>query len=202
MSQSKISRRAAMAALPIAAAGASLATLPAIAEPISTAITPPVVPSRHSITRLYAHFEKAVASCAAFPKNDGSPGHDARFGKTVDVATRIGNRIIATPATSIDEMLLRIRVVGWCEGICDDLASLDNWSANRLHDTEALHALISLRAELRAIRDAFGPVGNPLIIPYSVTVADYASLEERSDARDIVEAALGNAARTMKRGQS
>src|ERR1700691_4717744 len=83
---------------------------------------------RRTITQLYADFEKAVAAMEATPSTSGNKLSNPAFDRATDKCANIGQTIMTTSANSIDEMLLRIRVVGWSTGIPHNgsLANLDH----------------------------------------------------------------------------
>jgi hypothetical protein len=122
---------------------------------------------RRTITQLYADFEKAVAAMEATPSTSGNKLSNPAFDRATDKCANIGQTIMTTPANSIDEMLLRIRVVGWSTGIPHNgsLANLDHWDPAARGNSEEFQALASLRAELRLLKAnpaAFGRIDTPI----------------------------------------
>jgi hypothetical protein len=129
---------------------------------------PTISSPRHSITRLYAHFEKAVAETALIkepertdgkgrgePHTDGylkSPeylAYEKAFDRALDRCSRIADQIILAPANSIPEMLLKIRVAIWSED-AQPLEKLDAWKPHGLWEGgHSMHALVTLRDDLR-----------------------------------------------------
>lgn len=89
-----------------------------------------------SIAELYSHFKIAVANL------------EATTGDLPDGAARecvtLAGRIVTSQADSIEDMLIKITVAGWCvTGLLSD-----DWELN---DGEELDCLISLRDDLRRL---------------------------------------------------
>lgn len=112
---------------------------------------------RASITVLYKDFEKAHAAAQAIP----SPKPPSISSKEFDRATvkcgRIAERIVTAHANNIDEMLLKIRVAGWCAGapFTHKLERLSDWKPDgKLLRGEEFDTLVSLRDDLQTLQTA------------------------------------------------
>lgn len=102
-----------------------------------------------SITQLYGELEKAVAATKAIPEG-------SQFDQAVARCNRIAKTIVNAPARSIDEMLLKIRVVGWSAAAIsfDSLDNADNWQPDQFTEGDEYDALVSLREDLRKLKQA------------------------------------------------
>lgn len=111
--------------------------------------------AQKSITKLYADFEHAVAKSKALPPLPKGVLTDPRFDKAVDRCSKIAWHIVKAPANDIDEMMLKIAVAGWCMGAHHkkNLSELDRWQPQKLFATEEAYALVSLRDDLRRMRN-------------------------------------------------
>jgi hypothetical protein len=86
-------------------------------------------------------------------KRRGPPAPENAFDRAVERCGDIAWIIIKAPANSIDEMLLKIAVAGWCaNNATGDLAKLESWTPNRLNEREEIYALVSLREDLHRLR--------------------------------------------------
>jgi hypothetical protein len=100
-----------------------------------------------TIDRLYKQFEAAHAEMAAVPPGEfGDKKNEAIFNRAVLKWDRIGNKIIATPAESLGDMLAKIKVAG---SLCGrKFEELDHWKPGRM---ETERALVSLRKDIHQI---------------------------------------------------
>ena len=102
---------------------------------------------RPSISDLYRNFEAALAAADAIPPIPaGQPTKP--FDRAIAKCSAIADKIVQKPARTVAEMLLKIRVVGWCAGIPGALSN--DWQADT-RDTEEFHALASIRGDLRRL---------------------------------------------------
>ncbi|SRR5579871_6027761 len=107
-----------------------------------------------TIPALYRKFEAAVAAMHAVRK------HESKFNRAVDRATAIADELIATPAASIDEMLLKIRLAGWRAGIPHKtLDELDRWKFPCTSIGDGGETLVALRKDPRRLKA--GKLGLP-----------------------------------------
>ena len=67
-------------------------------------------PDPNSITALYRRFEKAHAAMKSLPGDRDSRAFD----RAVEKCSGIADRIVRAQSRDIDEMLTKIRIVGWC----------------------------------------------------------------------------------------
>jgi hypothetical protein len=137
------------------------------------------MPSRKSITELYAEFEKALAAVGALElcmkqlqsdmpkvrkKEDMTKVRkkEKEHGVAVRVADELCHRVVearANPTNPIPEMLLKIAAVGWpaeARG-SSEWGSLAKWTVEQTPhagyvEGEALSCLVSLRKDLRAMQ--------------------------------------------------
>jgi hypothetical protein len=72
----------------------------------------------------------------------------------LDKAGVLACRIVGTPASSIEEMPLQIRVTAWSAGAKYGKLDLDHWKPGRLHRGEEYHALATLSRDLQRLRIA------------------------------------------------
>jgi hypothetical protein len=72
----------------------------------------------------------------------------APFDRAVEKCSDLAWQIVKCPADTVDEMLLKIEIAAWCAGVSQK--TLPNWQADDI-DSEELHALASLRDDLRRL---------------------------------------------------
>jgi hypothetical protein len=101
-----------------------------------------------SITELYKQFEEADAAYKAIPDTD-----EKRWQRAMDRASKIGHRIIAAPASDINEMLLKIRLTAWFGGYkrYAKLEDLDRWRPGFGHREIEHETLAALRDDLQRL---------------------------------------------------
>jgi hypothetical protein len=111
----------------------------------------PKTPAK-TITELYESFVKAHEAMQATPATLPGKLSNPAFDRAVDKCGNIAWSIVAVPASSIEEMLLKIAVVGWCAGATRTLKDLDRWELGQGDAYGEEHAaLVSLRGDLRSI---------------------------------------------------
>jgi hypothetical protein len=104
---------------------------------------------RRSITKLYSDFEKAWEALTEIQAHSD----DRRRTRALGKAGFLAQQIVEASATSVDEMLLKIRVTGWTIGARHKkLEDLDNWWPSRFARGEHFDALVSLRADLQRMK--------------------------------------------------
>ena len=126
-----------------------------------------------SIPELYSDFECALAAARTIP--DTTEANRKRWERAVAKSDRIAKQIVRAPAASVNEMILKIRVVGWSVGIAckpmrdlfrkpvraDDenlrhvrrsLEALDGWKPHGFTKGEEFDALVSLRHDLQRLQ--------------------------------------------------
>jgi hypothetical protein len=103
-----------------------------------------------TVTQLYASFQRAHAAYRAVVDHEGAGQRE--YDVALNKAARLALKIAGTPANSIAEALLKIRVALWDVGSrYQDLADLDTWrpGTDVLSSSECEHhALVSLRDDL------------------------------------------------------
>lgn len=107
-----------------------------------------------AITKLYAEFELAHRDMQAIPPVKSVKDDTKPFERAVDRCSRIAWKIVKAPARTLNEMLIKIRIAGWCAGAMKpnyQLADLDDWQPTPLCNSEELHALVTLREDIREI---------------------------------------------------
>jgi len=112
-----------------------------------------------TVTALYAEFEAAIAAMNALPPAPATAStirpqsRSAARDRALDRCNEIAWRIVKARASSVWEMLLKIRIVGWCDGARHhELAELDCWEPGGvLAKDEAHFALATLRDDLRRL---------------------------------------------------
>jgi hypothetical protein len=135
--------------------GTALATAPRARKSIRPA-------DGRCVSDLYREFETAIDAMNAMPPS--KEVHDRPFERAVDKCSRLAELIVRARASNIDEMLLKIRVVGWCASARRGAASAvesryldgyDNWKPDGFWVLgEQFDALVSLRADLRRLQAA------------------------------------------------
>ena len=108
------------------------------------------ITGRKSVTALNREFERARAAFKAIPSNEGNPSEHKRWERALDRAWRAGDRVITTRAETIEEMLIKSRVIAWqIDGLTEngDLAKL----SRRKLEIPATIALIALGKDLSRI---------------------------------------------------
>lgn len=106
-----------------------------------------VMQSIPSITDLYSRFATAVAARELI--SDDTEENRLRWERAGIPLHKLAGRIVAAPAANADEVLLKIRVVGWAIGAGEKLEELDHWTPGRLLRGEEYTALASIREDLR-----------------------------------------------------
>jgi hypothetical protein len=106
---------------------------------------------KKSITALYAEFQKAHAAywACTYPRDDA---RQKQCDAAIDKAAVIAQRIEKTPADSVDEMLIKVRLMIWDMGLRDskNLDALHRWRPSYPDDV----GLASLRDDLRRLQAA------------------------------------------------
>jgi hypothetical protein len=106
--------------------------------------------TRQSITELYAMFDAAHRAMRAIP--DSESMEDTAVERAVDECSRIAWKIVKARARTLDEMLLKISIAGWCASAMrpgDTLADLEHWRPREFCHDEEHYALVSLREDIR-----------------------------------------------------
>jgi hypothetical protein len=100
-----------------------------------------------SITALFSRFEKAETTMRAISEDD-----EKAFERAVEQTCALGNRIVTSRATSIEEMLFKIRVAIWAGGFVQygRLEEVDHWEPDEDCD-DGYRVLASLRRDLQAL---------------------------------------------------
>lgn len=100
-----------------------------------------------SITALYLRFEKADTTMRASSEDD-----EKAFELAVEQTCAVANRIVMSRATSIEEMLLKIRIAIWAGGFVQygRLEEVDHWEPDEDCD-DGYRVLVSLRRDLQAL---------------------------------------------------
>jgi hypothetical protein len=117
---------------------------------------------RPSVGDLYSDFEKAIAAYEAIPSSQ-----EKRWQRADAKALDIARLIVGAAASSVDEMLLKIRVAKWTTGVRHrGLPSLDSWqpSGSDRYTTggaEPLEALASLTDDLQRLKIGALGAGRP-----------------------------------------
>lgn len=111
------------------------------------------VGKRPSITDLYKEFETACAAARAVPPPKPPSVSSKAFDRAIGKCGAIADRIVIAAANSVEEMLLKIRVAGWCVDAPEDLAKLEHWMPTGCGGEE-LEALVSLREDLHRLCQA------------------------------------------------
>jgi hypothetical protein len=118
-----------------------------------------VMPSRKTITQLYAEFEEALAAAKALePFIEKSKAKEKEYGDVIAVIGKLCRRIVEAPANPtnlIPEMLHKIDAAGWGVDAWSG-GSLANWTLEQADDDQAIAAscLVSIREDLRAMQTA------------------------------------------------
>jgi hypothetical protein len=100
-----------------------------------------------SITDLYKNFEAALAAADAVPDIPAGQSTEP-FDRKVEKCSAIAYKIVQQPAQTVAEMLLKIRVAGWCADF--PRSQLDHWQAND-QDNAELHLIVSPRGDLHKL---------------------------------------------------
>jgi hypothetical protein len=108
--------------------------------------------ARPSVTDLFKRFEQVCALLETLPPaRTAGDTNEKAFERAVTKAGRIAEQIVSASAITVDEMLLKILVAGWC-GNALPLAKLKNWKPDDLcMPGEEFEALASLREDLRRL---------------------------------------------------
>jgi len=119
---------------------------------------------RPTITALYSEFEAAHIAFFSYQQELDSAQPDCnfdsswhrKFQRTVGVCNKIALRLSRTPATTLQEIMLKLRVVAWLESDIkyDTLEDLDRWRARwkpAPETEEALHILAELQEDLHRV---------------------------------------------------
>ena len=128
-----------------------------------------------AISRRYGNFEKAYAAMLAVPSaKKAGDCYELAFNCALGKCDTILRQIIQMPASNTNDMLLKVRIVGWCTDVAfvgnrpfrsdiHKLEDLDQWRpcADRSYGFEGLTALTSIREDLRRFqtmaREIIGP---------------------------------------------
>ncbi|MBX9841081.1 MAG: hypothetical protein K2Z80_04650 [Xanthobacteraceae bacterium] len=102
---------------------------------------------------LYKRFEAAKLACDKTPATEkGSVRANPKWERANDKAYDIAGEIVMAPARDVEEMLLKIRVVGFTIGVPHKrLDDLDHWQPGRTANGEEYDALVSLREDLKRL---------------------------------------------------
>lgn len=100
-----------------------------------------------SITELYAQFDRKHAAMRAVPPDKEN---EMRFARAMDACSRIARKILATPAASDAELLLKLRVGIWntAEFTYKTLPELDHIEVPRRYPAPALALIAALQRDL------------------------------------------------------
>jgi hypothetical protein len=94
-----------------------------------------------------------VATSSSLSRISGWRSRSLSLGEGLPDSTgardEIGDQIVQTPAASLDEMMLKIRVAGWC--VNAEISLEQDWTANPDEDAQELVALNSLRDDIKRL---------------------------------------------------
>jgi hypothetical protein len=128
----------------------------------ATTRSPRSAPAR-SVTELYNDFEAAHAvffrldrEYDAAPADNFGPAWHKRFEAATHRCSRIGRQLLRTPATSLAEIILKLRTTAWmhCDADYDKLEDLDHRMPQEIEETEAASVLASVQADLVRLTEA------------------------------------------------
>jgi hypothetical protein len=103
-----------------------------------------------SITDLYQEFEPAHAAYRAMPDSAANKPFDRAVAK----ACRVADQIVKTPAKTVDEMILKLRIAVWDVGDCkyESLEELDRWTPAPSTKGAEYKAIASLQWDLQRLK--------------------------------------------------
>jgi hypothetical protein len=111
--------------------------------------------NKHSITDLYAQFVRAHDAHRAVEACPEGGAEQKEFERLLKRCCGIAERLMKAPATSIDEMLLRLRVCAWdgAEMKYTRLEELDRWRPTTSDGAE-YQVLFAIRCDLLRLQAA------------------------------------------------
>lgn len=104
--------------------------------------------ARKSVAALNREFERAHAAFKAIPPNEGNP--NKRWERALERVHDVAQRLIATRAKTVEEMLIKSRVIVWRIG-SGEIVDLAAWRPDRFNRNGETYALISLGKDLSRI---------------------------------------------------
>ena len=103
-----------------------------------------------SVTALNREFERAHAAFKAMPLNEDNQSKHQRWERALDRVHEVAQRLIATRAKTVEEMLIKSRVIVWRIG-SGEIVELAAWRPGRFNRNGETYALISLGKDLSRI---------------------------------------------------
>ena len=103
-----------------------------------------------SVTALNREFERARGAYKAIPPNEDKPSEHKRWERALDRVDKIAHGLVATPAETIEEMLIKARAVAWVvHGYA--VPDLSKWFPRGYRGAFEVQALIALSHDLSRI---------------------------------------------------
>jgi hypothetical protein len=148
-----------------------------------------------SVPELYVQFERAHAAYQAIPSAIGDKLSNPAFDRAVEKCARVADRIAKAPASTVAEILIKLRVAAWSadNGTGQSLSRLDYWQPRRLNPGAEWATLATVRDDLERMfgalePDPIGPDGRAL--PLTGVPEVTAALSCGASPRRLLQAAL------------
>ena len=103
-----------------------------------------------SVTALNRDFERVHTAFKAMPLNEDNPSKHKRWERAFDRVDEVAQCLIATRAKTVEEMLIKSRVIVWRIG-GGEIVELAAWRPGRFNRNGETYALISLGKDLSRI---------------------------------------------------
>ena len=108
------------------------------------------ITGRKSVTALNREFERARAAFKALTPSEDNQSKHKRWERALDRVDDVAQSLIATRAKTVEEMLIKSRVIVWRIG-SGEIVELAAWRPGRFNRNGETYALISLGKDLSRI---------------------------------------------------
>ena len=106
--------------------------------------------ARKSVAALNREFERALGAFKALTPSEDNQSKHKRWERALDRVDDVAQSLIATRAKTVEEMLIKSRVIVWRIG-SGEIVELAAWRPGRFNRNGETYALISLGKDLSRI---------------------------------------------------